>query len=178
MTRDDGTECFDPGFLTILPSHQSCPSDWMSASAAAVALRLGSSRRARAVAVWFSFNQHGPENSEGLTSKLHPQDLLGPPLLLAKKPRVADTTHSLVPQISACPIDQQGSQRVVPLLGDAPGTMPAVFFLMIRRPPRSTLFPYTTLFRSFRLDERERGGCRPSTRQQPARSRGRGMVLL
>src|SRR5256885_7961916 len=25
------------------------------------------------------------------------------------------------------------------------------FFLMIRRPPRSTLFPYTTLFRSQRL---------------------------
>src|SRR3712207_8403017 len=25
------------------------------------------------------------------------------------------------------------------------------FFLMIRRPPRSTLFPYTTLFRSFRM---------------------------
>src|SRR2546430_12298700 len=32
------------------------------------------------------------------------------------------------------------------------------FFLMIRRPPRSTLFPYTTLFRSVRdwdLDEGE-----------------------
>src|SRR2546429_5647113 len=26
--------------------------------------------------------------------------------------------------------------------------MPVFFFLMIRRPPRSTLFPYTTLFRS------------------------------
>src|SRR3712207_7466314 len=26
----------------------------------------------------------------------------------------------------------------------------ALFFLMIRRPPRSTLFPYTTLFRSTR----------------------------
>src|ERR1044071_10173467 len=26
------------------------------------------------------------------------------------------------------------------------------FFLMIRRPPRSTLFPYTTLFRSFSTD--------------------------
>src|SRR3989442_3228702 len=26
------------------------------------------------------------------------------------------------------------------------------FFLMIRRPPRSTLFPYTTLFRSVRPD--------------------------
>src|SRR3712207_8531580 len=25
-----------------------------------------------------------------------------------------------------------------------------IFFLMIRRPPRSTLFPYTTLFRSLR----------------------------
>src|SRR5258707_7334112 len=25
---------------------------------------------------------------------------------------------------------------------------PSIFFLMIRRPPRSTLFPYTTLFRS------------------------------
>src|ERR1022692_4791740 len=28
------------------------------------------------------------------------------------------------------------------------------FFLMIRRPPRSTLFPYTTLFRSGRDDRR------------------------
>src|SRR3712207_2281799 len=26
------------------------------------------------------------------------------------------------------------------------------FFLMIRRPPRSTLFPYTTLFRSFNIN--------------------------
>src|SRR2546430_11344460 len=32
------------------------------------------------------------------------------------------------------------------------------FFLMIRRPPRSTLFPYTTLFRSRR--ERVSGGHR------------------
>src|SRR3712207_7976454 len=35
------------------------------------------------------------------------------------------------------------------------------FFLMIRRPPRSTLFPYTTLFRSGkapRLRRRTRGG--------------------
>src|SRR3712207_7028190 len=29
----------------------------------------------------------------------------------------------------------------------------SVFFLMIRRPPRSTLFPYTTLFRSFILSK-------------------------
>src|SRR2546429_4777889 len=29
-------------------------------------------------------------------------------------------------------------------------TLTVFFFLMIRRPPRSTLFPYTTLFRSLR----------------------------
>src|ERR671926_1550702 len=34
------------------------------------------------------------------------------------------------------------------------------FFLMIRRPPRSTLFPYTTLFRSARA----RPGVRPGRR--------------
>src|SRR3712207_8658618 len=28
------------------------------------------------------------------------------------------------------------------------------FFLMIRRPPRSTLFPYTTLFRSIHLSDK------------------------
>src|SRR3712207_7896385 len=39
------------------------------------------------------------------------------------------------------------------------------FFLMIRRPPRSTLFPYTTLFRSnSHFDVRQsasESGCRP-----------------
>src|SRR2546421_8132300 len=40
-----------------------------------------------------------------------------------------------------------------------------LFFLMIRRPPRSTLFPYTTLFRSLRHRAQHRavgagGGCR------------------
>src|SRR5438309_7235699 len=35
------------------------------------------------------------------------------------------------------------------------------FFLMIRRPPRSTLFPYTTLFRS-------RAGFRPQNWPEPS----------
>src|SRR3712207_6629376 len=38
------------------------------------------------------------------------------------------------------------------------------FFLMIRRPPRSTLFPYTTLFRSNAAD--------PNLRQFPTTFRG------
>src|SRR6476661_5333811 len=42
------------------------------------------------------------------------------------------------------------------------------FFLMIRRPPRSTLFPYTTLFRSSRRSGR---GDRPS-RSRRARCPG------
>src|SRR2546426_12814766 len=33
-------------------------------------------------------------------------------------------------------------------LTSSPFFFPFFFFLMIRRPPRSTLFPYTTLFRS------------------------------
>src|SRR3712207_7848061 len=45
------------------------------------------------------------------------------------------------------------------------------FFLMIRRPPRSTLFPYTTLFRSDRARPRVRdGGSR--RRVAPARRAG------
>src|SRR5947209_10531952 len=54
------------------------------------------------------------------------------------------------------------------------------FFLMIRRPPRSTLFPYTTLFRSVVRAGREyrpldlARGQRPARRRDdPARARRR-----
>src|SRR3712207_7688326 len=43
------------------------------------------------------------------------------------------------------------------------------FFLMIRRPPRSTLFPYTTLFRSRRSG---RAGTAPDELRPPHRGRG------
>src|SRR6266513_5365696 len=39
------------------------------------------------------------------------------------------------------------------------------FFLMIRRPPRSTLFPYTTLFRSAGANRRA-GRCAGARRQR------------
>src|SRR5215208_467841 len=43
-----------------------------------------------------------------------------------------------------------------------------LFFLMIRRPPRSTLFPYTTLFRSRgRVAERLHGAFRPAQQAGP-----------
>src|SRR6476660_10293026 len=50
------------------------------------------------------------------------------------------------------------------------------FFLMIRRPPRSTLFPYTTLFRSRRVAARHgrrRRGRRARRRRRPDRPEGR-----
>src|SRR3712207_9380829 len=55
------------------------------------------------------------------------------------------------------------------------------FFLMIRRPPRSTLFPYTTLFRSDRdgvLRARRHGGhpARRLLEQGRPGRRGRGRV--
>src|SRR6266567_4466820 len=48
------------------------------------------------------------------------------------------------------------------------------FFLMIRRPPRSTLFPYTTLFRSKWSTKCEpRGSTSRSSRRSRATSRSR-----
>src|SRR5436309_13099997 len=51
-----------------------------------------------------------------------------------------------------------------------------IFFLMIRRPPRSTLFPYTTLFRSGAAERhllgsaaRSRRGGQPADRPRCAR---------
>src|SRR5436189_5887402 len=50
------------------------------------------------------------------------------------------------------------------------------FFLMIRRPPRSTLFPYTTLFRSNRMGHRSavqhQGGVHVPVPDQGAVLRG------
>src|SRR2546428_426202 len=41
--------------------------------------------------------------------------------------------------------------RVPPPVAETKLVPAGIFFLMIRRPPRSTLFPYTTLFRSMLL---------------------------
>src|SRR3712207_8387771 len=56
---------------------------------------------------------------------------------------------------------------------------------MIRRPPRSTLFPYTTLFRSEDLAERADGRCplqravsRPCDRRARAAGGGRPALML
>src|SRR6476660_3525463 len=60
-----------------------------------------------------------------------------------------------------------------------------VSFLMIRRPPRSTLFPYTTLFRprrpragAARSCRCSRGACSPRRRPAPTRGRDRKSTRL
>src|SRR3712207_7264826 len=45
---------------------------------------------------------------------------------------------------------------------------------MIRRPPRSTLFPYTTLFRSTSADATHGAGTSPRIRRRRARRRAGG----
>src|SRR5438477_2223315 len=52
------------------------------------------------------------------------------------------------------------------------------FFLMIRRPPRSTLFPYTTLFRSLPGDDRQPGSRVGDPGGRPALEDPRGVRRL
>src|SRR5436190_4119561 len=53
-----------------------------------------------------------------------------------------------------------------------------IFFLMIRRPPRSTLFPYTTLFRSgcrrAMSGSHSSGGSTTRSSGEPSKRRGAG----
>src|SRR5579863_6806190 len=97
--------------------------------------------------------------SEEHTSELQSPVHLVCRLLLEKKKRRASGVRQ---QAEARPhrhhrsVGQQNAREAVLLMmgpdcgtaviGGAP--LAFVFFLMIRRPPRSTLFPYTTLFRS------------------------------
>ena len=123
MTRDDVSECFDPGFQTICHHTLIALSDWMSTSAAAVALQSGSSRRARAVAVIFSLGQHGPNDPSGFGGKRHHGDLVGPTCEQFAQPGIADAVPLLLAQMGAGAVDQQRTQGAVSLFGDAARTM-------------------------------------------------------
>src|ERR1039458_4699402 len=59
------------------------------------------------------------------------------------KNRFLKASTGLTPQGISCTTMHQPGRRSAADVGDD-----SFFFLMIRRPPRSTLFPYTTLFRS------------------------------
>src|SRR5205823_4844724 len=89
------------------------------------------------------------ERSEEHTSELQSLAYLVCRLLLEKKknqkhPRPDWTAHSLAQPFTHD--DTYCYSLLFPLATCTP--LLFFFFLMIRRPPRSTLFPYTTLFRS------------------------------
>src|SRR3989304_6003558 len=95
------------------------------------------------------------EHTSELQSRLH----LVCRLLLEKKDNVDDDSRRAAGHLRAPgphlappatgPPGPRGAPRPTPPA--SPSLCPCVrFFLMIRRPPRSTLFPYTTLFRSLR----------------------------
>src|SRR5882757_8494057 len=90
------------------------------------------------------------QRSEEHTSELQSRQYLVCRLLLEKKNNFGDLVEQLL-----------GNRRILLALGDRCAcellrvpdqgvelVLLFVFFLMIGRPPRSTLFPYTTLFRS------------------------------
>src|SRR3954464_7643877 len=95
--------------------------------------------------------------SEEHTSELQSHDNLVCRLLLEKKQnKPLPTRTALSTCLSRTPRRSAGRVRALAGLGGRIGgycrgrglCRLGFFFLMIRRPPRSTLFPYTTLFRS------------------------------
>src|SRR5258705_230709 len=67
--------------------------------------------------------------------------------LITKQIDVTITGTNDAPVITAQDLAGAITERVIPA-GNLSDSGVISFFLMIRRPPRSTLFPYTTLFRS------------------------------
>src|ERR1041385_1592663 len=94
------------------------------------------------------------EHTSELQSRLH----LVCRLLLEKKNKIRSINSSCNLPTPTSPLSislASTLQRSVPLSSEPGRLIPSrhcqtllLFFLMIRRPPRSTLFPYTTLFRS------------------------------
>src|SRR5215831_8268769 len=76
-----------------------------------------------------------------LKKKIDPFAILDYPQTSASMLRIVGRCRAISRQLSLL----SGLANTEPLL--VPNYSPSFFFLMIRRPPRSTLFPYTTLFR-------------------------------
>src|SRR6266566_2322019 len=114
-------------------------------------------------------NANSPRSrSEEHTSELQSPCNLVCRLLLEKKKTtaIALSSHTFANSRTNSTTSPLDIRRCIPVLL-------RVFFLMIRRPPRSTLFPYTTLFRSCdRISSP--GACgrrwRWPTRRSPPRS--------
>src|SRR4051794_10756880 len=121
--RNDTSEYLDPGFLTVCHHTKVALSDGWSASGPAAEFQLRSSRSARASPVFFSFEQHRPDDAGGLVGQGHHDDLVGPPCQKLAQPGIGDAAPLLMQQIGAGAVDQHGPQDAVALLGDAADAM-------------------------------------------------------
>src|SRR6185312_3746516 len=92
-------------------------------------------------ASWFTPAASAPRSEEH-TSELQSRSDLVCRLLLEKKKYLRTGRHNAAHSLS-----RQCVRTADELWSGAPSPQVFFFFLMIRRPPRSTLFPYTTLFR-------------------------------
>src|SRR6185312_12938899 len=118
--------------------------------------------------------------SEEHTSELQSRSELVCRLLLEKKkvgPRAAPEAGQIARRLNRPVRRRQQFERKRTLtvfdrgmLAKTEQFLHSFFFLMIRRPPRSTLFPYTTLFRS-----RSRGTAARTRARQPALSQHHGL---
>src|SRR5262250_3416111 len=101
-------------------------------------------------------NRH--PRSEEHTSELQLPMYLVCRLLLEKKKKIGSGEGDMHPIIRTRPVISTVAPVICVFLFSSILLVPffpfLFFFLMIRRPPRSTLFPYTTLFRS------QQGGAR------------------
>src|SRR6266576_2359592 len=105
--------------------------------------------------------------SEEHTSELQSRRETVCRLLLEKKKNISTNRHNLISSVYRC-IHLNAMKKTSITSINRQTIKIYLFFLMIRRPPRSTLFPYTTLFRS------RRHWCRRgSGRPWPPRSRTR-----
>src|SRR5437868_1044554 len=95
MTRDDVSECFDPGFLTICHHTLIALSDSTERERGGCRPSTGSSRRARAVSVDRTRVEHGPGDTGGFGGERHHHDLVGPTREQIAEPGVTAATGDL-----------------------------------------------------------------------------------
>src|SRR6201994_1695448 len=89
---------------------------------------------------------HGGKRSEEHTSELQSQSNLVCRLLLEKKKIENQVMAAGRPVFVRCMLRSK-ELFLVPIIGADFSLRHVFFFLMIRGPPKSTLFPYTPLFR-------------------------------
>src|SRR3990170_816220 len=87
------------------------------------------------------------QSPDHIVCRLLLEKKISPTIFAAETLLILETDGDQAPLVLPLLLMNQSSSKNMPRRV-FPDISPFSFFLMIRRPPRSTLFPYTTLFRS------------------------------